>query len=569
MNGIMKKNLTCHFKADNSFFISAVAISLLAVIIFIYNTSQIFSAIETMNKSYIRTSSRSVIQHTVQILESAKSVATLNAQIINHYQSPNDFQRGFLKIMQEQAGLNNHYSMFTYADTKGNSFRIVNQGNGGLITQSAVRSDDDESTRMAIKDIHQALAEGRLSLSAAEAALSAWVKTETLAWDNAGKALKRTYFPGVIHDPREQEWYKQASMANSTGMIGPYCSTMEQEPHFFGKYGLTISVPVMQSGILQGVFAVDVPIDQVSNRIISNTETTEAFIIITDKNQGIIFASPELTKTPNSNNASHENQLGAEQLQLALSKSKLESYRLYLNGLYYYAMNTPFLENSGLLWQCTIMIPETVFAGPLRNNMFIMIILITILLALIIYQTIFNSMLMKNPKMSIDDLTGLMNRKYFLRSINKELLLGKQSERTFCICILDLDHFTALNSMYGKQLGDSLLIDFARFLKNQIGNKDVVARLQDDEFAILMINTNYAEAAQKIATLQKSFDSYKDGLLDHTLIMTSFTAGLSCYPEHADNDNDLMNCAEKSLREEIAHNKHRNMQALKAGAAHV
>lgn len=94
-----------------------------------------------------------------------------------------------------------------------------------------------------------------------------------------------------------------------------------------------------------------------------------------------------------------------------------------------------------------------------------------------------------------DDLTGIYNRRYFMRELN---ILLEQIKRGGPECILlfmDFNKFKDINDKYGHMAGDSMLTEAANIFANSVRKTDIVARLGGDEFVILLFNTqvNYAE----------------------------------------------------------------------------
>ena len=78
---------------------------------------------------------------------------------------------------------------------------------------------------------------------------------------------------------------------------------------------------------------------------------------------------------------------------------------------------------------------------------------------------------------SIDALTGLMNK----RTIEETL---SQICRESCgaMMIIDLDSFKLVNDLHGHSMGDQILIEFAKIIRNNIDSKDLAGRLGGDEF---------------------------------------------------------------------------------------
>lgn len=83
-----------------------------------------------------------------------------------------------------------------------------------------------------------------------------------------------------------------------------------------------------------------------------------------------------------------------------------------------------------------------------------------------------------------DDLTGLANRRYFLRRLHKAIVSAKDAQTGVLFC--DLDAFKAVNDSAGHTAGDTVLRLAAERLLHAVRTGDVVARIGGDEFAILV-----------------------------------------------------------------------------------
>lgn len=87
-----------------------------------------------------------------------------------------------------------------------------------------------------------------------------------------------------------------------------------------------------------------------------------------------------------------------------------------------------------------------------------------------------------------DSLTNLPNRSYFMNrlSISLQKARKKQSDYSFALLFIDLDHFKTVNDSLGYVAGDQLLVQITNRLEQCINSKDILARMGGDEFAILI-----------------------------------------------------------------------------------
>lgn len=86
---------------------------------------------------------------------------------------------------------------------------------------------------------------------------------------------------------------------------------------------------------------------------------------------------------------------------------------------------------------------------------------------------------------SIDGLTGIFNRQYFMNRAAEELAYASRHHRCLGVIMIDIDHFKLINDTYGHQMGDFVLNRFASIIKTTKRSEDVFARYGGEEFIIL------------------------------------------------------------------------------------
>lgn len=89
-----------------------------------------------------------------------------------------------------------------------------------------------------------------------------------------------------------------------------------------------------------------------------------------------------------------------------------------------------------------------------------------------------------------DGLTGLANRKAFDTEIRRIAGEADDEGTTFCLLLLDIDHFKSFNDNFGHQVGDQVLRLVARTLTDGVKGRDLAARYGGEEFAIVLPETN-------------------------------------------------------------------------------
>lgn len=89
-----------------------------------------------------------------------------------------------------------------------------------------------------------------------------------------------------------------------------------------------------------------------------------------------------------------------------------------------------------------------------------------------------------------DPLTGVGNRRRF----DAELPAALADDRATALCIVDLDHFKAVNDTYGHPAGDALLKQVAAVMQGAMRPGDSVYRIGGEEFALVLRHTTFADA---------------------------------------------------------------------------
>jgi diguanylate cyclase len=93
-----------------------------------------------------------------------------------------------------------------------------------------------------------------------------------------------------------------------------------------------------------------------------------------------------------------------------------------------------------------------------------------------------------------DPLTGLGNRKYFDRSIERAVQIALDSGEPLSLLMFDIDHFKSFNDSYGHLTGDQVLRLVGLSLKQTIKGQDITARYGGEEFAVVLPNTGLRQA---------------------------------------------------------------------------
>ena len=89
-----------------------------------------------------------------------------------------------------------------------------------------------------------------------------------------------------------------------------------------------------------------------------------------------------------------------------------------------------------------------------------------------------------------DSLTGLFNRRTFMKKVENEAMCFKRNKKPFSLLFADIDFFKKINDTYGHAAGDEILIYISNILNTEKREIDQVARWGGEEFLILLPETN-------------------------------------------------------------------------------
>lgn len=158
----------------------------------------------------------------------------------------------------------------------------------------------------------------------------------------------------------------------------------------------------------------------------------------------------------------------------------------------------------------------------------------------------------------IDELTGVYNRPYFGRQLDREIARAYREGRPMSLVIADLDDFKRLNDLYGYEAGNVVLKEISRTLASSVRPFDTVARWGGEEFAlILSAETTASEAGDICERLRLKMQNLAivvptlDGLENAVRVTASM--GGAMFPADVSLGMDRTRGLDAAGREKIAH----------------
>jgi diguanylate cyclase (GGDEF)-like protein len=151
-----------------------------------------------------------------------------------------------------------------------------------------------------------------------------------------------------------------------------------------------------------------------------------------------------------------------------------------------------------------------------------------------------------------DPLTNLYNRRLFTETIEKEINRARRYGQPLGLVLLDLHRFKEVNDKHGHPRGDEVLRAAATTLKRALRTSDSAFRIGGDEFALLLPQT---DAAQALALTRRVESVFVDTLKPLQLTVTvSMDHGLATFPQDGEQADRLVHVAD----ERLYHLKHEN-----------
>jgi diguanylate cyclase (GGDEF)-like protein len=157
-----------------------------------------------------------------------------------------------------------------------------------------------------------------------------------------------------------------------------------------------------------------------------------------------------------------------------------------------------------------------------------------------------------------DPLTGLYNRRLFNETFDKELNRARRYAHPLSLVILDLHRFKEVNDQYGHPRGDEVLHAAAATLRKALRTSDFAFRIGGDEFALLLPQTDSAQASALSRRIGVVFAEILRPL--ELKISVNMDHGVSTYPQDGEQRDQLIRVADERLYR-IKHANHRKADA--------
>jgi len=156
----------------------------------------------------------------------------------------------------------------------------------------------------------------------------------------------------------------------------------------------------------------------------------------------------------------------------------------------------------------------------------------------------------------VDSLTGVLNHGAFINALGQATYGSSVLGTSISVIMLDIDYFKQYNDRYGHLIGDKVLIELTRVIREHLRVGDLLGRWGGEEFAIALPNANVDTATMIARRIQSSLASLeitdRDG---NTIPAPTVSQGIAVFPAETSDYYKLIDLADQRLYQVKEHNR--------------
>lgn len=173
---------------------------------------------------------------------------------------------------------------------------------------------------------------------------------------------------------------------------------------------------------------------------------------------------------------------------------------------------------------------------------------------LIFSQSLFNKYMEKtlNEISLVDQVTGSYNRCYLDNYANNLLSLSNREQKKIAFVKIGIDQFRAVIDEFDYEVGDKVLKVLAKTLKESVRESDLVIKISDDEFLVILLNIINENNAILISQKLINNFSKKEVIINEQTkqtLMKTICSGISIYPDNATSIDEIIKKSDIALYE--------------------
>ena len=146
----------------------------------------------------------------------------------------------------------------------------------------------------------------------------------------------------------------------------------------------------------------------------------------------------------------------------------------------------------------------------------------------------------------LDSLTKIYNRRHFMFRYKAEFERAVKFKLNMAFLMIDIDHFKKTNDTYGHLVGDAVLREVARVIRENLREIDFLARFGGEEFSVILPETDKASAIMAAERISAKVFRESIRVFDETLSV-NISVGVATFPQNALHPDVLVEVADKAL----------------------
>lgn len=146
-----------------------------------------------------------------------------------------------------------------------------------------------------------------------------------------------------------------------------------------------------------------------------------------------------------------------------------------------------------------------------------------------------------------DALTGLYNRRYLDKVLEREISIAQQNNQIISIIMIDLDYFKKINDTFGHEAGDLVLKTVSNLLQEKTRKSDFVCRYGGEELTILLPNVSLLNANKRSEDIRIAIKQLNIIYKNQSLPNITASFGIANFPQHGLTSQAILRAADTAL----------------------
>ncbi len=146
-----------------------------------------------------------------------------------------------------------------------------------------------------------------------------------------------------------------------------------------------------------------------------------------------------------------------------------------------------------------------------------------------------------------DSLTTLYTKRYFEKKIRDCIVAHHSTRRGFCLLMIDIDYFKAVNDEHGHPVGDHVLMRFGELIRARIRHGDLPFRYGGEEFVVLLREDRLEDARHTAERIRRGAEQMVLRVGNVAPFTKTVSIGVACFPRHCTDADELVEAADRAM----------------------